>query len=75
MTLNLLGRCNVCRTKAILSFVPLIALVMLLDLFGWTLDFDIVKTAFGFRKPGNPSVKGFAVTIAFVEFKVFKARV
>ena len=56
------------------AFVPLISLTVVFDLFGWNFDFDLVKVPFGFRKSPNPNVKGFAVTISFVEFKIYKAR-
>ena len=53
--------------------VPLILLTVLFDAFGWNFDFDPVKVPFGFRKATNPNVNGFAITILFVEFKVYKA--
>ena len=52
----------------------LIAGSLLLDAIGW--GFDAVKSPkwFGFRKPTNTEVVGFALTLFRVEFQVWKAR-
>ena len=51
-----------------------IAFAMLIDLFGWTVDLVESDRVFGFRKPGNPEVWGFAVALFGQELRVFKAR-
>ncbi len=54
--------------------LPLILFSMLIDTVGWTLDFDTASKPFGYRLPTNPEVKGFAVTVLFMEFRLFKMR-
>ena len=46
----------------------------LLDWTGW--GFDMVKGAgmFGARKPTNTEVRGFAVTLFYIEFQMWKKR-
>ena len=59
-------------------FWPLVLLLVagsfLLDYIGW--GFDAVKGAkmFGFRRPTNTEVRGFAITLFYVEFQMWKAR-
>ena len=55
--------------------LPFVLLNLLLSTLDWELDIDLVKKPFGFRKPTNPEVMGFAVTLLWMEFRVFKARV
>ena len=47
---------------------------LLLDWIGW--GFDAVKGTrmFGFRRPGNTEVRGFAITMFFVEFQMWKSK-
>ena len=54
--------------------VVLIAGSFLLDAVGW--GFDAVKGAkmFGARKPTNTQVRGFAITLFYVEFQMWKAK-
>ena len=59
-------------------FWPLMIILVggsfLLDAVG--LGFDMVKGTkmFGARRPTNPEIKGFALTLFRVEFQVWKAR-
>lgn len=54
--------------------IVLVAGSFLLDWIGW--GFDAVKGAkmFGARKPTNTEVRGFAITLFYVEFQMWKAR-
>ena len=54
--------------------IVLVAGSFLLDAVGW--GFDAVKGTkmFGARKPTNTEVRGFAVTLFYVEFQLWKAR-
>ena len=54
--------------------VVLVAGSFLLDAIGW--GFDAVKTSkmFGARKPTNPEAVGFALTLFYVEFQMWKIR-
>ena len=54
--------------------VVLVAGSFLLDAVGW--GFDAVKGAkmFGARKPTNTQVRGFAITLFYVEFQMWKAK-
>ena len=54
--------------------VVLVAGSFLLDWIGW--GFDAVKGSkmFGARRPTNTEVRGFAVTLFYVEFQMWKAR-
>jgi hypothetical protein len=56
------------------AMLPLILFSMLMDVVGWTLDFDTVNKPFGYRMSPNPAVKGVAVTVLFMEFRLFKMR-
>lgn len=49
-----------------------ILFMLILNVAGWDLDSAQGKTIFGFRKPGNPLVKGFAVTVFFAEIQFWK---
>ena len=55
-------------------FLVLVAGSLLLDYIGW--GFDAVKGTkmFGARKPTNTEVRGFAITLFYVEFQMWKAR-
>ena len=48
--------------------------MMLLSAIGWNMDMAKGTKVFGFRKPGNPEIKGFAFTVLFQEFQFFKMR-
>lgn len=70
---------NELRPVAVISalwpvMLPLILFSMLVDAVGWRLDFDSVSKPFGYRLSPNPEVKGFAVTVLFIEFRLFKMR-
>ena len=54
--------------------IVLIALMFLLQAVRW--DFDIAESTkkFGFRKPTNPNVRGFAVTVFGTEFQFYSMR-
>lgn len=54
--------------------LPLVAGSLFLDFIGW--GFDAVRSSkmFYARKPTNPELKGFAITLFFVEFQMWKAR-
>jgi hypothetical protein len=59
---------------AVWPFSVLAILFMtLLTLTGWNMDVAKGAKMFGFRRPGNPAVKGFAVTVLKQEFQFFKA--
>ena len=55
-------------------FLVLVAGSLLLDAIGC--GFDAVKSPkmFGVRKPTNTEVRGFALTLFFIEFQMWKAR-
>ncbi len=54
--------------------VVLITLMFLLGAVNW--DFDVAEstTQFGFRKPTNPEVRGFAVTVFNTEFQFYSVK-
>ena len=54
--------------------IVLIALMFLMQAVRW--DFDVAEstTRFGFRKPTNPNVKGFAVTVFGTEFQFYTTK-
>ena len=54
--------------------VVVILFIVALSAIGWEMELDKGKKAFGFRKPTNPLVKGFALTVLFQEFQFYKAR-
>ena len=55
-------------------FLVLVAGSLLLDAIN--VGFDVVKSPkmFGARKPTNTEIKGFALTLFYFEFQVWKAR-
>jgi hypothetical protein len=52
--------------------VILIALMFLMGAVNWDLDVAEGTKRFGFRKPTNPEVRGFAVTVFSTEFQFWK---
>jgi hypothetical protein len=52
--------------------IPFISLVILFDKLGWRLDIESNNKIFGFRKPTNKKVKGFALTLFWNEFQIYK---
>lgn len=50
-----------------------IALTMLLAAFGYDFDVKLVKKLFGFRRPTNPNVRGFALTVLCADIQIWKA--
>jgi hypothetical protein len=55
--------------------ITVVALVMLFDAAGWEMDAIRSPKMFGFRKPANTKVRGFAVTIFYAEIQVWKKKV
>lgn len=67
------------RTVLVLSLVwPLSALIVLgfiaMDAIGWDMDTAPSDKLFGFRRPTNPEVKGFAVTAFGLELQFYKMK-
>lgn len=54
--------------------VPIVALVLLFDVVGWEFDAMRSKKMFGFRRPTNTEVRGFAITLFYAEIQFWKAR-
>jgi hypothetical protein len=54
--------------------VPIVAVVLLMDAVGWEMDAQRVPKMFGFRKPSNTQVLGFAVTLFYAEIQFWKVR-
>ena len=54
--------------------VTVVALVMLFSATGWEFDAKRGAKMFGFRKPTNKEVRGFALTVFYAEIQVWKAR-
>jgi hypothetical protein len=54
--------------------ILLIALMFLLGAVGWDIDTAENTKMFGFRKPTNPNVKGFAVTVFGTEFQFYSMK-
>jgi hypothetical protein len=54
--------------------IVLIAFMFLLDAVKW--DFDVAESTkkFGFRKPTNPNVSGFAITLFSTEFQFYSMK-
>ena len=50
-----------------------IAGMMILNATSWEMEVASNEKMFGFRRPTNPKVKGFAVTAFTVELQFFKA--
>ena len=47
--------------------------MMILNATGWDMEVASSEKMFGFRRPTNPKIKGFAVTALTVELQFFKA--
>lgn len=54
--------------------LPLVACSFALDAIGWGFDTSRNDKIVYFRKPTNPNVRGFAVTLLTVEFQFFKKK-
>lgn len=51
-----------------------ILFMLVLNATGWDLDTAKATKMFGFRKPTNPAVKGFAITVFYGEVQFYTAR-
>ena len=54
--------------------VLVVALVMLITSLGWEMDATRGSKMFGFRKPTNAEVVGFAITLFRAEIQFWKVR-
>jgi hypothetical protein len=54
--------------------IVLIALMFLMQAVRWDVDVAEGTKRFGFRKPTNPNVKGFAVTVFNTEFQFYSMK-
>ena len=54
--------------------ITVVAAVLLLDAVGWDLEAARSAKMFGFRKPTNTKVRGFAVTVFYAEIQMWKKR-
>jgi len=56
--------------------LSILAMILLKSLwtFNWDMDIVGVNKWFGYRKPTNPEVKGFAVIIFKLEFQLWKRK-
>lgn len=68
-----------CRVVFLLSlFWPLSILLILgtvaLTVIGWDMDMARSPKVVYFRKPTNPALKGFAITILFQEFQFYSVK-
>jgi hypothetical protein len=54
--------------------IVLIAFVFLLDAVGWDIDTAENTKMFGFRKPTNTKVRGFAVTVFGTEIQFYSMK-
>jgi hypothetical protein len=54
--------------------IVLIALMFLLDAVGWDIDTAENTKMFGFRKPTNTKVRGFAVTVFGTEIQFYSMK-
>ena len=56
-----------------LSILAILAMILIQGL-GW--DFDVAegRKMFGFRRPTNPVMKGYALTLFNLEFQLYKAK-
>jgi hypothetical protein len=54
--------------------IVLIALMFLLQVSKWDINVAESHDLFGFRRPTNPNVRGFAVSLFNTEFRFYKAR-
>ena len=48
--------------------------VLLLDAVGWNMEASRTTKMFGFRKPTNTKVRGFAITVFYAEIQCWKVR-
>jgi hypothetical protein len=53
-------------------FLLLVAGTLAMDAIGWKFDVVHATKMFGFRKPTNPQVKGFGLTLFRLEFQMYK---
>lgn len=63
--------------RAVLSWpfsVLVVALVMLITALGWDMDATRGSKMFGFRRPTNTEVRGFAITLFRAEIQFWKVR-
>ncbi len=54
--------------------IAVVAVVLFLDAVGWNMEATRTSKMFGFRKPTNTEVRGFAVTVFYAEIQVWKKR-
>jgi hypothetical protein len=54
--------------------ITVVAVVLLLDAVGWNMEAARTSKMFGFRKPTNTQVRGFAFTVFFREVQFWKSR-
>jgi len=54
--------------------IALIAFMFLLSAVSWDIDTAPSTKRFGFRKPTNPEVRGFAITAFTVEFQFYSKK-
>jgi hypothetical protein len=54
--------------------IVLIALMFLLDAVGWDIDTAENTKMFGFRKPTNTKVRGFAITLFGTEIQFYSLK-
>jgi hypothetical protein len=65
-----------CRPVYVLALawpltLPLVIAALLLNLVDWHIDLTKSDKAIGFRRPKNPEIRGFAVTVLFQEFQFY----
>lgn len=51
-----------------------IVIMVLMTFTGWNLDVAKGTKMFGFRRPGNPGVNGFAITVFYGEVQMWKKK-
>ena len=63
-------------TLAVMWPLSILAILgmMILNATGWDMEVASSEKMYGFRRPTNPKIKGFAVTALTVELQFFKAR-
>ena len=54
--------------------ITVVAVVLLMDAVGWDMEATRTSKMFGFRKPTNTKVQGFAVTVFYAEIQCWKVR-
>jgi hypothetical protein len=54
--------------------IVLIAFMFLLDALGWDMDTAPSPKRFGFRKPTNTKVRGFAITVFGTEIQFYSVK-